>query len=233
MGRIKKYLAIGLILSTILLMVGCSNNEQTKKLNNIKAGLEAKVADIIRTVDVPASSIDDVLHSLEFYYEEPEISGDDISFSGEFSYILGEKKYFQPFTVTGKLSTENFSLSTAGTRVRVENASTEEISKQEDWQNSNSISASKKQAIAEDEACIAAVKKMKDSSWPPYDSWYDLNSTRFDVGKVTEDAGEYKVMGTAYLYDPYGSFKDTLTFTAYVAVDDYGYVSYSRCYLDE
>lgn len=52
--------------------------------------------------------------------------------------------------------------------------------------------------------------------------WYDLSQTRYKVASiVATDDNEWTVKGTIALYDSYGRFKDTGTFTAYVKANGY------------
>lgn len=83
------------------------------------------------------------------------------------------------------------------------------------------ISTSEKEEIAEDEALDAVYSSLKSK----YSLKYDVSATKYKIGQISNIGNKFTVNGTLYLYDKYGSLKDTATFSVRVTVDDDGYAS--------
>jgi hypothetical protein len=88
------------------------------------------------------------------------------------------------------------------------------------------LTESEKKAIAEQQALKMVLEYMNHRS-STYGK-YDINATRYKIGAITHSGKEYTVNGTLYLYDKYGSLKDTATFSGTVDIEDNG--SYKAYY---
>ena len=84
------------------------------------------------------------------------------------------------------------------------------------------LSTSEKEEIAERETLKMLTKYMEEY-YPSKFSKYDIDATKVSVGSIKEERDNYfAVYGKLYLYDKYGSLKDTATFDGTVTVDDDG-----------
>lgn len=83
------------------------------------------------------------------------------------------------------------------------------------------LTISEKEEIAEDKALDEVYSLLKSK----YGSKYDVGATKYKIGQITNSGSKFTVNGSLYLYDKYGSLKDTATFSVRVTVDDDGSTS--------
>lgn len=87
------------------------------------------------------------------------------------------------------------------------------VSSQSSKKNNNSyapntkLSISDKEKIAEQQALIKILDYMELMRSKFGD--YDIDATRYKTGAITHSGDKFTVNGTLYLYDKYGSVKDT------------------------
>lgn len=88
------------------------------------------------------------------------------------------------------------------------------------------LTESEKKNLAEQQALkmVLEYMKLRSSTY----SKYDIDATRYKIGAITHSGKKYTVNGTLYLYDKYGSLKDTATFSGTVDIEDNG--SYKAYY---
>lgn len=85
------------------------------------------------------------------------------------------------------------------------------------------ISASTREYLAETTVLSEALFAMRTSS---LFRKYDVDSTRYKIGKVEKKGDTFTFYITFYLYDNYGNYKDKLQKSISVDVDEYGKVGY-------
>ena len=85
------------------------------------------------------------------------------------------------------------------------------------------ISASTREDLAETKVLSKALIAMRTSS---LFKEYDVDSTRYKIGKVEKKGDTFTFYITFYLYDYYGNYKDKLQKSISVDVDEYGEIGY-------
>lgn len=88
------------------------------------------------------------------------------------------------------------------------------------------VSRSTREDLAEKAVLRAALREMKYGYSSNLFKYYDVDSTRYKIGKVENSGDDFKFYITFYLYDNYGNYKDKLQKTISVDVDEYGNVGY-------
>lgn len=88
------------------------------------------------------------------------------------------------------------------------------------------ISASTREDLAEKKVLTAALREMRSGYSSSLFKKYDVDSTRYKIGKVERKGDRFTFYITFYLYDNYGNYKDTIQKDIAVDVDEYGNVGY-------
>ena len=230
----KKIIAIVCAAAMLMtLLAGCAGGKNDERVSNAKENVENHVRDTIRSVDASGAFLEAAVDSLEFNYTKEQVKGNELTLEGEFSYVLVDKKYIQPFSVTGDLDSGELSFTTAGMDMRVEDSSEEERARNDYVREMNEKSDSEKEEIAKQTAAQAVLDKMESSTWPLYSSWYDLDNSRISYGKISANGDTYTIMGQVFLYDNYGSLSETVQFKVTTLIDESGYVSGTSCFLED
>ena len=90
--------------------------------------------------------------------------------------------------------------------------------------SSGKASLAEKEEAAENAALRAVLQKLQNDY--NYKNRYDLSATRYKTGNIdSKSDNKYTVYLTLYLYDDYGSYKETIQRYVNVTVDDYGKTS--------
>lgn len=88
------------------------------------------------------------------------------------------------------------------------------------------ISSSTREDLAEKEVLKEALREMRYGYSSSLFKKYDVDSTRYKIGKVEKKGDTFTFYITFYLYDNYGNYKDKLQKSISVDVDEYGKVGY-------
>ncbi len=89
------------------------------------------------------------------------------------------------------------------------------------------LSLSERQEIAEEAVLKEYLRGMMYGTYSSKFKYYDVNATRYKVGKVEREGNKFEFYITFYLYDNYGNFeKSVQTYGAYAKVDEYGNVEH-------
>ncbi len=88
------------------------------------------------------------------------------------------------------------------------------------------ISVSKREDLAKTAVLKAALREMRSGGTSYLFKNYDVEATKYKIGKVEKNEDRFKFHITFYLYDNYGNYKNKIQKTISVDVDEYGKVGY-------